>query len=112
MLAGSDLGGWLIHGFSLHQEFHEPVAAGLSPLEILQMTTLNAAEFLGRQSTLGAVEEGKSANLVVLNANPLETVSNLDRISAVLLKGRYFSESALEQLKREAAAGYASADAC
>ena len=76
MLAGSDLGGgWLIPGFSLHQEFHELAAAGLSPLEILQMTTLNGAEFIGRQSSMGAVEAGKTADLVVLDGNPIEDVS-------------------------------------
>jgi hypothetical protein len=112
MLAGSDLGGgWLIPGFSLHQEFHELAAAGLSPLEILQMTTLNGAEFIGRQSSMGTVEPGKTADLVVLDGNPIEDVSSLDRISAVFLKGRYFSDTALEQLKRQAAASYASADA-
>ena len=111
MLAGSDLGGgWLVPGFSLHHEFHELAAAGLSPLEILQMTTLNGAEFIGRQSSMGAVEAGKTADLVVLDGNPIEDIANLDRISGVFLKGRYFSASALDQLKRQAAASYASAN--
>ena len=107
MLAGSDLGGiWVIPGFSLHQEFHELAAAGLSPLEVLQMTTLNGAEFLHREATLGTVEEGKNADLVLLDANPIDDAAHLGRISAVLLKGRYFGADALEKMKAGVAAAY------
>ncbi|MGS0759524.1 amidohydrolase family protein, partial [Roseateles sp. GG27B] len=68
---GSDLGGgWVIPGFSLHQEFRLLAEAGLSPLEVLQMTTLNGAEYLQRQATMGTVEAGKNADLVLLEANP------------------------------------------
>ena len=109
MLAGSDLGGiWVIPGFGLHQEFRELAAAGLSPLEVLQMTTLNAAEFLGREATMGTVEEGKHADLVLLDANPLENVANLQRISAVFLRGKHFPRETLDRLKREVAASHAS----
>ncbi len=57
MLAGSDTVGaaWVVLGFSLHREFHELARAGLSPLRILQMTTLDAAEFLGTTATMGIV---------------------------------------------------------
>ncbi len=91
MLAGSDFGGiWLIPGFSLHQEFHELAASGFSPLEILQMTTLNGAQFMHREATMGTVDEGKNADLVLLDANPIKDVANLDKIAAVVLKGKYF----------------------
>ena len=102
MLAGSDLGGiWVIPGFGLHQEFRELAAAGLSPLEVLQTATLNGAEFLGREATMGTVAEGKHADLVLLDANPLADVANLAKISAVFLKGTHFSSEALENLKRQ-----------
>ena len=53
LLTGSDYGGgWLVPGYSLHQEFKELNKAGLSPLKILQMATKNGAEFLGRQATM------------------------------------------------------------
>ena len=108
MLAGSDLGGgYVIPGFGLHQEFRELAAAGLSPLEILQMTTLNGAEFLGREATMGTVDEGKNADLVLLDANPIADVANLDRISGVFLKGKYYSKEALEKLKSDVATAYA-----
>jgi hypothetical protein len=109
MLAGSDFGLpgiWLVPGFSLHQEFRELASCGLSPLEVLQMTTLNGAEFLGRQATMGTVDEGKNADLVLLDANPIEDVANLDKISGVFLKGRYFSKDALEKMKREVSVAY------
>lgn len=109
ILAGSDLGGGLlVPGFSLHQEFKELAAAGLSPLEVLQTTTLNPAQFLGRQATMGTVEQGKNADLVLLDANPLTDVSNLDRISAVFLKGKYYPRATLDKLLADAAATYSS----
>lgn len=107
MLAGSDLGGiWVIPGFSLHQEFRELAASGLTPLEVLQMTTLNGAEFLHREATMGTVDEGKNADLVLLDANPLTDVANLSKIAGVVLKGKYFSKEALEKLKSDVADAY------
>ena len=107
MLAGSDIGGiWVIPGFSLHQEFGELAASGLTPLEVLQMTTLNGAEFLHREATMGTVDEGKNADLVLLDANPIESVAHLARISAVVLKGKYFSKGALDKLKSDVADAY------
>ena len=103
-LAGSDLGGvWLIPGHSLHQEFRELAACGLTPLDILQMTTLRGAEFVGRQDDLGTVEEGKLADLVLLGADPLADAANLERVSGLFLRGKYFSRNDLEALKVQAA---------
>jgi len=111
MMTGSDFSGdmsiWLVPGISLHQEFRELASAGFSPLEVLQMATRDPAEFLGRQSSLGSVEEGKDADLVVLDANPVADVANLDRIRAVVLKGRYLSSAALDKMKADAAAAIA-----
>lgn len=99
LMAGSDLGGiWVIPGISLHQEFEELAEAGLTPLQILQMTTLNGAAFLRREAEMGTVEAGKNADLVLLSENPLADVRNLSRISAVVLKGRYLDRKALDAL--------------
>ena len=107
LLAGSDLGGtWLVPGFSLHQEFRELASAGLSPLQVLQATTLNGAQFLHRDATLGTVEAGKNADLVLLDANPIADATNLDRIAGVVLGGRYLSRETLETMKREVATAY------
>lgn len=108
MLTGSDLSGvWLVPGVSLHQEFRELAASGLTPLEILQAATLNGAEFLGRQSEMGTVDEGKQANLVLLDGNPALDVANLDRIHGVVLGGKYLSGTTLEKMKNDVAQAYA-----
>ena len=110
MLAGSDYGGgWVIPGISLHQEFDLLAAAGLSPLKVLQMTTLNGARFLKREATMGTVAVGKEANLVLLNADPVENVQNLHGIHAVIRVGRYYDADALTQLKERVAQRIAAA---
>jgi len=101
MLAGSDLGGqWLIPGFSLHQEFDKLAEAGVPPLHILQMATLNGAEFLGRSAAMGTVEVGKVADLVLLDADPVERADNLHRISAVVRAGALYSRGQLDEMLR------------
>lgn len=108
ILAGSDLGGgWVVPGFSLHQEFAELAAAGLTPLQVLQATTLHGAQFTGRESTMGSVEPGKNADLVLLEANPLTDVAHLGRISAVFLRGRHFPAAELDKMLADVAARYA-----
>jgi imidazolonepropionase-like amidohydrolase len=110
MLAGSDLGGqWCIPGIGLHQEFSLLSQAGLSPLEILQMTTLNGAKFLGREASMGSVEKGKNADLVVLEADPLAGVENLKRIHAVVRAGTYHSSAMLDALKKKTEERYSEA---
>ena len=104
MMTGSDLGGgFVVAGFGLHQEFDMLAAAGLSPLDVLQMTTLNGARFLGREATMGSVAVGKDANLVLLDANPVASVANLHRIAAVVRDGTYHSAEALAALKKKTA---------
>jgi imidazolonepropionase-like amidohydrolase len=112
MLAGSDAGSsqWDIPGFSLHQEFDLLAEAGLSPLKVLQMTTLQGAKFLHREKTMGSVAQGKDANLVLLDANPIASVGNLHKIAAVVRGGTYYSRDALNDMKkrtedRQASAG-------
>lgn len=103
MMAGDDYGGqWLVPGFGLHQEFDQLAQAGLAPLEILQMATINGAEFIGRTANMGTVEAGKDADLVLLDGNPIDSVQNLHRISAVVRAGSYFSRDDLDQLKAKA----------
>ncbi len=100
MMAGSDLGGiWVVPGASLHREFHELAASGLTPLQVLQATTLNGASYLHREATMGTVQAGRNADLVLLDANPLADVGALDRIDTVVMKGRVFSHADLAAMK-------------
>jgi hypothetical protein len=70
-LAGTDIGNpFLFPGFSIHDELKLFVEAGFTPLEALQTATLNPAIYLNRSADLGTVEEGKIANLILLNAKP------------------------------------------
>lgn len=103
MAAGSDMGGgFLVPGFALHQEFDELEKAGISPLHVLQMATLNAAEFFDKTATMGSVEAGKNADLVLLDANPVESVQNMHSISGVVRAGQYYSRQNLDALKEAA----------
>jgi imidazolonepropionase-like amidohydrolase len=99
-MAGTDTaaGVHIFPGFSLHQELALFVQAGLTPLQALQTATRNPAEFLGRLSDMGTVEAGKLADLVLLDANPLEDIANTRKIRAVVLAGRYFGREDLDRM--------------
>jgi imidazolonepropionase-like amidohydrolase len=101
-LAGTDvLNPYCFPGFSLHGELELLVEAGLSPLEALQAATLNPAEFLGKRDIFGTVAAGKTADLVLLDANPLEDISNTRKIHAVVTAGRLLSRHDLDKMLSE-----------
>ncbi len=107
ILAGSDFGGmWILPGFGLHAEFAELALAGLTPLQILQSTTLNPAMFLGRENSMGRVAEGYRADLVLLAQNPIEDAANLNGITGVMRAGQYHDRAALDTMLAEIEAGY------
>jgi len=99
-LAGTDTppGVYIFPGFSLHEELQRFVAAGFTPMEALQTATLNPARFLGMDDRLGTIEKGKLADMVLLNANPLEDIRNTQKIAAVIVNGRYLSRADLDKL--------------
>ncbi len=101
-LAGTDTaaGVHVFPGFSLHEELVFFAKAGFTPLEALQTATLNPARFFGRQADFGGVEKGKIADLVLLDANPLDDIHNTQKINAVVLAGRYFSRADLDEMLR------------
>ena len=103
ILAGTDTGNpFCFPGFSLHEELALLVIAGLTPLEALRSATLNPAKFFGLDQTLGTIEQGKIADLVLLDANPLVDIRNTQRINAVISNGRLFDRKALDKLLGEA----------
>jgi imidazolonepropionase-like amidohydrolase len=99
-LAGTDTppGVAVFPGFSLHQELERFVAAGFTPLEALQTATLNPAKFLGMEDRLGSIEKGKLADVVLLDANPLEDIRNTQKIAGVVVNGRYLSRADLDKM--------------
>jgi hypothetical protein len=99
ILAGTDAENPFCYpGFSLHDELGLLVQAGLSPMEALQSATRNPARFMGREKDLGTIEPGKLADLVLLDANPLEDIANTRKIAAVVQGGRPFSRDALDEM--------------
>jgi imidazolonepropionase-like amidohydrolase len=99
ILAGSDTpNAFAFPGFGLHDELELLVEAGLSPLEALQAATIDAARFLQSADTLGSVEPGKVADLVLLEGNPLEAISNTQTISAVVLAGLLLDRTELDEM--------------
>ena len=98
MLGTDSVDSYVFPGFAVHDELQELVKAGLTPAEALKTATWNGAEFLGRTSDSGSVETGKLADLILLNANPLNDIRNTGKIAAVVLNGRYMDRSALDQL--------------
>jgi imidazolonepropionase-like amidohydrolase len=103
-LAGSDTATpWAFPGFGLHDELELLVEAGLTPLQALQAATLNPARFLEATDSLGTIASGKLADIVLLDANPLEDIRNTQRIAGVVLNGRYLDRRALDALLAAAA---------
>jgi imidazolonepropionase-like amidohydrolase len=67
-------------------------------MEALQTATLNPAKFLGLTDSLGTVEKGKLADLVLLDANPLGDINNTKKIAAVIINGRYMRRETLDKM--------------
>jgi imidazolonepropionase-like amidohydrolase len=100
VLAGTDYGVLLIYaGFSLHDELEALVKeGGLTPFKALQAATKNPPYFFNQQSELGTIESGKIADLVLLDANPLDSISNTKKITGVIQNGKHFSQTDLQEL--------------
>lgn len=104
-LAGTDANGWnpVYPGFGLHEELALLVESGLTPMEALQSATRNPAMYFGRLDSMGTIEKGKSADLVLLDADPLIDIHNTQKIAGVIMKGRYYAQADLDKLKASAA---------
>ncbi len=103
LLVGSDsLDPFVFPGDSLHRELAELVQAGFTPLEAIRAATRGAAQFLGRERDFGTTGAGKTADLVLLDANPLEDIANSRRILAVIRDGKYLDRAALDAMLAKA----------
>jgi hypothetical protein len=99
ILAGTDTPvAYCVPGFALHQELQLLVTAGLTPIEALRAATSHAAEFFGKADSRGTIEAGKLADLVLLDANPLQDIRNTQQIDMVITAGRAFRKPALEAM--------------
>ncbi len=102
ILAGTDeLNPYVFPGFSLHDELALLVRAGLSPREALEAATINPAKFLGKEATMGTIEPGKAADLVLLDADPTADIANSTKIRAVIVRGRLLDRGALDAMLKK-----------
>ena len=100
-MAGTDMGiavSYVYPGFSLHDELALLVHAGFTPMEALQTATRNPAEFVGKADSMGTIEKGKIADIIVLDANPLEDITNTTKIDAVVLDGNLIPKQLLQRM--------------
>lgn len=100
LIAGTDAGNLplLIPGYSLHQELKIMTEMGIPTYEVLRMTTINAALAMNKENEFGTVEVGKRADLLLLNANPLDNVDNLQKKGGVMVRGVWLSEEDIKKL--------------
>ncbi len=101
LLAGSDSGAYnsyIYPGVSLHKELEQMVANGISPLAALRTSAYNGAKFLKKDNDYGNVSVGKLADLVLLEANPLEDITNTQKIHCVVKNNITYFQTELQEL--------------
>ncbi len=99
IMAGTDTPiAYLTPGLSLHKELAVLVKAGLSPIDALKTATINPAKYFNLENELGRIKETMWADLVILNANPLENINNTQKINAIVKEGKYYSRKNLDSL--------------
>jgi imidazolonepropionase-like amidohydrolase len=99
IMAGTDIAAPNVFpGSSLHDDLAYLVQAGLTPMQALQAATRNSAEFLGKLKTGGTLEQGKFADLLLLDANPLDDIHNTQKIRSIILRGKLLDRVDLDRL--------------
>lgn len=107
MLLGSDAPQiFQVPGFSMLHELRLMAASGLTPYEALRAGTYNVAAYFDALDEFGTVEEGKIADLVLLDANPLDDVANVTRRAGVMIRGTWLAAATLEERLEEIAASH------
>ncbi len=92
-----------VPGFSIHHEMEMMVAAGLTPYEVLVTGTRNAALYFDIEDELGTIEENKIADLILLNANPLEDIGNVSDQAGVMVRGTWWPADKIQERLEEIA---------
>jgi len=98
VMAGSDTPEWLmLYGHTLHLELIDLRDAGLSNYAALEAATRNPAMFFGTLNKTGTIEKGKRANLVLLEANPLDDIANTQKRAGVMINGKYYLQAEMNK---------------
>lgn len=95
-----------VPGFSIHREMQVMSETGMTPFEIIQTASRNVGEYFEDKDSFGTVEADQRADLILLDANPLDDVSNIARRSGVMVRGRWLPEEEIQQRLEDLAAGY------
>ncbi|MFX0209960.1 MAG: amidohydrolase family protein [Candidatus Hodarchaeota archaeon] len=107
LLLGTDTPNpFVVPGYSIYEELQLLIEAGLTPYQALRMGTWNAAEFVNAVEEFGTVTEGKRADLILLEANPLEEVRNVAKHAGVMVRGQWFSKTKIDQMLEELVKSY------
>jgi imidazolonepropionase-like amidohydrolase len=96
-----------VPGFSLYHELPVMVRAGMTPFQVLASGTTNVARFFGTENESGTVSTGKRADLLLLDANPLQNIDNIQRRAGVMVNGRWLPESEIQARLEQIAARHA-----
>lgn len=98
LMTGSDTPEFLwLYGFGLHHELKALKDSGISTYAVLAAGTRNPQEFFGALDKVGTIEKGKRADLIMLEANPLDDISNTKRRAGVMLKGKWYTQAELDR---------------
>jgi Amidohydrolase family len=100
IMTGTDVSdSYIFAGFSIHNELEDLTKSGLSNLNALQSATIIPAKFVGVDKSYGTIEIGKIADLVILDKNPLDNITNSKSIYGVIMNGIYFDSNKIDELK-------------
>ena len=101
IMTGTDVtDSYVFAGFSLHDELEDLTKSGFSNLEALQSATIIPAEYAKKDKDFGTIETGKIADLVILDKNPLEDITNSKTIFGVVMNGTYYDSNKIQELKK------------
>ncbi|HEX7177938.1 MAG TPA: amidohydrolase family protein [Pyrinomonadaceae bacterium] len=99
IMTGSDTPEWfLLYGWTLHREMRSLVEAGLSNYAALEAATRNPAEYLKASGVFGTIAPGRRADLLLLDANPLDDIANTERRAGVMVRGRWLPDAELRKM--------------
>ena len=85
-------------GLATHWEMWSFVRGGMSPMQAMAAATINPANYLGLDNDLGSLAAGKLADMVIMDANPLDNIRNTDKISQIMLNGRLYASDDLREV--------------
>lgn len=107
LLVGTDAGfGWILPGYSIHDELAHFAAAGLAPFDVLAAATSRAAQSVAGDAEWGSIVPGRRADLILANANPLSSVEWVAHSSGVMVRGRWLSRGTFDRRLEEIRVGY------